>query len=123
MRLLHVVVLNNCYAIASQRGEAAKTGRLLDDIFSVDHKRLENFRQRFSSLYWTFGPGQFLQSALWAACIRKKQLGGQTSLLKRVTKCSRSGNVFIMQKQNDAVNGFVVIIFEHYILSDKAVLE
>jgi len=28
-----------------------------------------------------------------------------------------------MQKQNDAVNGFVVIIFEHYILSDKAVLE
>jgi hypothetical protein len=36
---------------------------------------------------------------------------------------SRSGNVFIMQKQNDAVNGFVVIIFKHYILSDKAVLE
>ena len=31
MHLLHVVVLNNCYAIASQRGEAAKTGRLLDD--------------------------------------------------------------------------------------------
>ena len=28
----HVVVLNNCYAIASQRGEAAKTGRLLDDV-------------------------------------------------------------------------------------------
>jgi len=28
-----------------------------------------------------------------------------------------------MQKQNDAVNGFVVIIFGHYILSDKAVLE
>jgi len=28
-----------------------------------------------------------------------------------------------MQKQNDAVNGFVVIIFEYYILSDKAVLE
>jgi len=28
-----------------------------------------------------------------------------------------------MQKQNDAVNGFVVIIFVHYILSDKAVLE
>jgi hypothetical protein len=28
-----------------------------------------------------------------------------------------------MQKQNDAVNGFVVIIFKHYILSDKAVLE
>jgi len=28
-----------------------------------------------------------------------------------------------MQKQNDAVNGFVVIIFDHYILSDKAVLE
>lgn len=26
-----------------------------------------------------------------------------------------------MQKQNDAVNGFVVIIFVHYILSDKAV--
>ncbi len=23
-----------------------------------------------------------------------------------------------MQKQNDAVNGFVVIIFKHYILSD-----
>jgi hypothetical protein len=74
-------------------------------------------------LYWTFRPGQLLQSALWAACIRKKQLGGQTSLLKRVTRCSRSGNVFIMQKQNDAVNGFVVIIFAHYILSDKAVLE
>lgn len=29
----------------------------------------------------------------------------------------------MMQKQNDAVNGFVVIIFKHYILSDKAVLE
>lgn len=71
MHLLHVVVLNNCYAIASQRGEAAKTGRLLDDISSVGHKRLENFRQRFSSLYWTFRPGQLLQSALWAACIRK----------------------------------------------------
>jgi len=28
-----------------------------------------------------------------------------------------------MQKQNDAVNGFVVIIFRHYILSDKAILE
>jgi len=28
-----------------------------------------------------------------------------------------------MQKQNDPVNGFVVIIFAHYILSDKAVLE
>ncbi|CAI8817561.1 hypothetical protein EMIT0347P_20454 [Pseudomonas sp. IT-347P] len=44
VHLLHVVVLNNCYAIASQRGEAAKTGRLLDDIYRVDHKRLENFR-------------------------------------------------------------------------------
>lgn len=31
VHLLHVVLLNNCYAIASQRGEAAKTGRLLDD--------------------------------------------------------------------------------------------
>ena len=29
VHLLHVVVLNNCYAIASQRGEAAKTGRPL----------------------------------------------------------------------------------------------
>jgi len=28
-----------------------------------------------------------------------------------------------MQKQNDAVNGFVVIILKHYILSDKALLE
>ncbi|MDP9711030.1 UNVERIFIED_ORG: hypothetical protein J2X80_003120 [Pseudomonas fluorescens] len=123
MRLLHVVVLNNCYAKASQRGEAAKTGRLLDDVFRVDHKRLENFRQRFSSLYWTFRPGQLLQSALWAACIRKKQLGGQTSLLKRVASAPDRGDVCIMQKQNDAVNGFVVIIFGHYILSDKVILE
>ena len=96
---MHVVVLNNCYAIASQRGEAAKIGRLLDDVFRVDHKRLENFRQRFSSLYWTFRPGQLLQSALWAACIRKKQLGGQTSLLKRVACTPDRGDVCIMQGQ------------------------
>ncbi|UEB93816.1 hypothetical protein LIS66_15635 [Pseudomonas sp. HN2] len=123
MHLLHVVVLNNCYAIASQRGEAAKTGRLLDDISSVGHKRLENFRQRFSSLYWTFRPGQLLQSALWAACIREKTTRRSDEFAQACYQRSRSGNVFIMQKQNDAVNGFVVIIFKHYILSDKAILE
>jgi hypothetical protein len=80
-------------------------------------------RQRFSSLYWTFGPGQFLQSALWAACIREKQLGGQTSLLKHVACTPDRGDVCIMQGQNGVVNRYVVIIFSHYILSDKVVLE
>jgi hypothetical protein len=80
------------------------------------------FRQRFSSLYWTFGPGQLLQSALWAACIREKQLGGQTSLLKRVACTPDRGDVCIMQGQIDGVNGYVVIIFSHYMLSDKVVL-
>jgi hypothetical protein len=80
-------------------------------------------RQRFSPLYWTFRPGQLLQSALWAACIRKKQLGGQTSLLKRVTSTPDRGDVCIMQGQIEGVNGFVVNIFSHYILSDKADLE
>jgi hypothetical protein len=80
-------------------------------------------RQRFSPLYWTFRPGQLLQSALWAACIRKKQLGGQTSLLKRVASTPDRGDVCIMQGQIEGVNGFVVNIFSHYILSDKADLE
>ena len=80
-------------------------------------------RQRFSPLYWTFRPGQLLQSALWAACIRKKQLGGQTSLLKRVASTPDRGDVCIMQGQIEGVNGFVVNIFVHYILSDKADLE
>ncbi|WP_158248852.1 hypothetical protein [Pseudomonas sp. GW456-12-1-14-TSB6] len=53
----------------------------------------------------------------------EKQLGGQTSLLKRVASAPDRGDVCIMQKQNDAVNGFVVIIFGHYILSDKVILE
>ncbi|MBD0681126.1 hypothetical protein CGA21_21040 [Pseudomonas sp. PSB11] len=80
-------------------------------------------RQRFSPLYWTFRPGQLLQSALWAACIRKKQLGGQTSLLKRVASTPDRGDVCIMQGQIEGVNGFVVNIYSHYILSDKADLE
>ncbi|MGF6208043.1 hypothetical protein HKK52_07140 [Pseudomonas sp. ADAK2] len=84
---------------------------------------MSTFRQRFSSLYWTFGPGQLLQSALWAACIREKQLGGQTSLLKHVAGTPDRGAVCIMQGQIDGVNGYVVIIFGHYILSDKVVLE
>ncbi|KAB0495882.1 hypothetical protein EIY72_09255 [Pseudomonas vancouverensis] len=72
-------------------------------------------------MYWTFRPGQLLQSALWAACIREKQLGGQTSLLKHVACTPDRGDGFIMQGPNGRVNGFVVIIFGHYILSDKAV--
>jgi hypothetical protein len=80
-------------------------------------------RQRFSPLYWTFRPGQLLQSALWAACIREKQLGGQTNLLKRVACTPDRGDVCIMQGQIGGVNGFVVIIFVHYILSGKVVLE
>ncbi|ATE77256.1 hypothetical protein CNN82_12810 [Pseudomonas frederiksbergensis] len=80
-------------------------------------------RQRFSPLYWTFRPGQLLQSALWAACIREKQLGGQTNLLKRVACTPDRGDVCIMQGQIGGVNGFVVNIFVHYILSDKVVLE
>jgi hypothetical protein len=80
-------------------------------------------RQHSRPLYWTFGPGQLLQSALWAACIRKKQLGGQTSLLKRVACTPDRGDVCIMQGQIEGVNGFVVIISKHYILSDKADLE
>jgi hypothetical protein len=84
---------------------------------------MRSFRQRFSSLYWTFGPGQLLQSALWAACIREKQLGGQTSLLKRVACTPDRGVACIMQGQIDGVNDYVVIIFSHYILSDKVVLE
>jgi hypothetical protein len=53
----------------------------------------------------------------------EKQLGGQTSLLKRVACTPDRGDVCIMQGQIDGVNGYVVIIFGHYILSDKVVWE
>jgi hypothetical protein len=62
--------------------------------------------------------GQLHQSALWAVHIRKKQLGGQTSLFKtRVTNAPDPGDVSIMQGQKGYVNDYVVIIFAHYINS------
>jgi hypothetical protein len=60
--------------------------------------------------------GQLHQSALWAVHIRKKQLGGQTSSFKTlVTNAPDPGDVSIMQGQKGYVNGYVVIIFIHYI--------
>jgi hypothetical protein len=107
--------------MASQRREAAKTLRPLPTFSGSATSFMRIARQVFSPLYWTFRPGQLLQSALWAACIRGKQLGGQTSLLKRVACSPDRGDVCIMQGQIEGVNGFVVNIFSHYILSDKAV--
>jgi hypothetical protein len=48
--------------------------------------------------------------------IRKKQLGGQTSSFKTlVANAPDPGDVSIMQGQKGYVNGYVVIIFDHYI--------
>jgi hypothetical protein len=67
-------------------------------------------------LYQSFRAGQLHQSALWAVHIRKKQLGGQTSLFKtRVANAPDPGDVSIMQGQKGFVNDYVVIIFGHYI--------
>ncbi len=91
---MHVVLLMNCYAMLSQRRQAALA--LLVPILSA---------------------GQLHQSALWAVHIRKKQLGGQTSSFKTlVANAPDPGDVSIMQGQKRYVNGYVVIIFGHYII-------
>ena len=78
-------------------------------------------RQRFSSLL----PDGHARSApsicLVGSPLSKKQLGGQTSLLKRVACTPDRGDVCIMQGQIGGVNGFVVNNLRHYILSDKMV--
>ncbi|TNF84477.1 hypothetical protein FGE05_04490 [Pseudomonas sp. ICMP22404] len=87
----------------------------------VDHSRHEDLHRRFSSLL----PDGHARSApsicLVGSPLSKKTARRSDELAQTVACTPDRGDVCIMQGQIGVVNGFVVIIFVHYILSDKMV--
>lgn len=65
-------------------------------------------------------PGQFHQSALWAVHIRVTARRSDELAHNTFASSPDRGDVCIMQGRNPRVNGFVVKILKHYMLSDKS---
>lgn len=115
-----VVLSKGCYANALQRRETAKNLRQCQ-LSRVDHARHEDRSLAFLVLV----TGRSCQVSTFnlpcGQSLIQKTARRSDELAQTVACTPDRGDVCIMQGQIGGVNGFVVIIFVHYILSDKMV--